>query len=306
VKIIYFGSSAFSVPPLKSILPVVSCIVTRKAKPKGRGYRIEGNEVKAVAAEMDIPVIELDSFRDEAAHQLERYRPDFLVVASFGLIIPRWALKIPSIGPVNIHPSLLPKYRGPSPIQWVLWNGEGETGITFIRMNEKMDQGDLLYQEPMTIHAEDNMVTLSERLASRSGEILPRFIENLSEDKIGKGTAQDEREATYTPIITKEMGKIDWSIGALEVSRQVKALVFWPTAYTYLDEVVLKVFSSTVCDQEKSGEAGLISGVTKEGIVVDTPNGTLLITEVQLESRKRIKAYQFAQGYRSLVGKRLG
>jgi methionyl-tRNA formyltransferase len=306
VRVIYFGSSSFSVPPLKSILPAVSCVVTRKAKPKGRGYQIEVNDVKRIASENNIPIIELDSFKDDTARQLEQYKPDFLVVASFGLIIPKWILDMPSIGPVNIHPSLLPRYRGPSPIQWALWNGERETGITFIKMNEKMDQGDILYQETTVIDTRDDMITLSDSLALRAGEILPHFLENIDREKIDKGTVQEESEATYTPIITKEMGRVDWSLGALEISRQVKALVLWPTAYTYLDGVMLKVFGAWVYNQEAAGEAGLISGVTKEGIVVSTPNGTLLIAEVQLENRKRLKAYQFAQGYRGLVGKKLG
>ena len=306
MRVIYFGSSSFSVPPLKSILPAVACVVTRKAKPKGRGYQIEVNDVKRIASEANIPVIELDSFRDDAARQLEEYESDFLVVASFGLMIPKRVLEMPSIGPVNIHPSLLPRYRGPSPIQWALWNGERETGITFIKMNEKMDQGDILYQETTVIGAQDDMITLSDRLALRAGEMLPHFLKNIGREEIDKGAAQEEGEATYTPIITKEMGKIDWSLGALEISRQVKALVLWPTAYTHLEGVMLKVFSAKVSDQEATGEAGLISGVTKEGIVVSTPNGALLITEVQLENRKRLKAYQFAQGYRGLAGKKLG
>jgi len=303
VRVIYFGSSAFSVPPLKSILPSVSCVVTRKAKPKGRGYQIETNDVKKVASEAGIPVIELDSFKEEAARQVEQYEADFLVVASFGLIVPRWLLDLPSIGPVNIHPSLLPKYRGPSPIQWALWNGEKETGITFIKMNERMDQGDILYQERMEIDPRDDVVTLSDRLASRSGEMLPPFLEGLDRERMEKGIVQDEGEATYTPIITKEMGKIDWGLGALEATRQVKALVLWPTAYTHLDGVMLKIFAATVLDPDASGESGLVAGVTKEGVVVNTPNGTILVTEVQLENRKRMKAYQFAQGYRGLVGK---
>ena len=306
MRVIYFGSSGFSQPPLLSILPSVACVVTRKAKPKGRGYQVETNEVKRVASENNIPVVELDSFKDDAAGQLEQYEPDFFVVASFGLIIPKWALEIPSIGPVNIHPSLLPRYRGPSPIQWALWNGEPETGITFMKMNEKMDQGDILYQETMAIDADDDMVTLSARLASRAGELLPGFLEKMDRDEISKGKVQDDSEATYTPIVTKEMGRVDWTLGALEVSRQVKALVLWPTAYTSLDGVMLKIFGAKVYDQGAAGEAGLISGLTKEGILVSTPNGTLLVSEIQLENRKRLKAYQFAQGYRGLVGKRLG
>lgn len=304
MRIAYFGSSGFSVPPLNSILPKVVCVVTRKAKPKGRGYQIEGNEVRAFAIEKNLPILEIDSFKDQAAEELKDYAPDLLVTASFGLIIPRWVLDLPSIGPINVHPSLLPKYRGPSPIQWALWNGEKETGITFMRMNEKMDEGNILYQETFAIDAEDDMITLSEGLAARVAEVLPSFINDVEKTGMGEGTVQKDEDATYTPIITKEMGKIDWSLGALEISRQVRALTSWPTAYGQLDGRAIKVFHARVYD-EANNEAGLIVNVTKEGILVGTPNGTLLVTEVQMENKKRMSAYQFAQGYRGLVGKKI-
>ncbi len=307
MKIVYFGSSLFSVPPLMAVLPSVSCVVTRRAKPKGRGYHVEANDVKKIASEAGIPLIEIDSFKDEAAGQLRDLKPDFLVVASFGLMIPDWALSIATVGPVNIHPSLLPRYRGPSPIQWALWNGERETGITLIKMNEKMDEGNILHQEIMAIDAGDSMITLSARLAARAGEILPGFLEEMKTKGMMEGVVQSGELATYTPIIAKEMGKIDWSLGALEIIRQIKALVLWPTAYTYLEGKLLKIFDAHIYDDSAvSAEAGIVMEVTKAGFLVGTPNGTLRITEVQLENKKRLSAYQFAQGYRGLVGKRLG
>lgn len=306
MKIVYFGSSGFSVPPLKSVLPNVSCVVTRKAKPKGRGYHLGANEVAKIAVEMGLPLIEIDSFKDEAARQLEEYEPDLLVVASFGLIIPRWVLQIPSVGPLNIHPSLLPKYRGPSPIQWAIWNGEEETGITFIKMNEKMDEGDMLYQERIAIEPGENMPNLSERLSVRSGEVLPSLIEELSATGMDGGIVQNPDEATYTPIITKEMARIDWTLGALEATRQVRALSGGPTAYTYLDGQLLKIFEARIDDPGVVSEPGLVTALTKEGFLVGTPNGSVHVSEVQMENKKRLKACQFSQGYRDLAGKRLG
>jgi methionyl-tRNA formyltransferase len=305
VRVIYFGSSAFSVPVLKSVLPFVTCVVTRKAKPKGRGYKLEANDVKRIALEQRLPLIEIDSFKEDAARQLETCSPDFLVVASFGLIVPRWALDIPSIGPVNVHPSLLPKYRGPSPIQWALWNGEKETGITLIRMNEKMDEGNILFRERMGIEERDNAITLSQKLANRAGEILRGFLEGAARDGLEEGVVQESGAATYTPIITKEMGQIDWTLGALEATRQIRALVQWPTAHTRLDGLLLKVFDADVHDSVALPDAGLITGVSKEGFLVATPNGTVQVREVQIENRKRLTAYQFAQGYRGLVGRKL-
>jgi methionyl-tRNA formyltransferase len=305
MNIVFFGSSSFSLPPLQSVLPYTSCVVTKRAKPKGRGYQIEDNEVKSIAMEKGLPIVEIGSFKDEAARQLEQYTPDLLVVASFGLIIPRWVLDMPSIGPINVHPSLLPQYRGPSPLQWSIWNGEKDTGITLIKMNEKMDEGNILYQEKAEIYPEDNTNTLSVRLARRSGEILQGFIDNIRVNGMEEGLVQKHDDATYTPIITKEMGKIDWSLGALEIMRQIKALVFWPTAFTYLNGLFLKIFEGEVYDPTASAEPGRVIEVIREGIVVGTPNGTLLVKEVQLENKKRMNAYQFAQGYRGLAGKKL-
>ncbi len=305
MRIIFFGSSSFSVPCLKAVLPRTVCVVTKAAKPKGRGYQLEDNEIKKVAAENKIPLIEINSFKEGGADHLGEYEPDLLIVASFGLIIPQRVLDVPSMGPVNVHPSLLPKYRGPSPLQWVIWNGEKETGISLIRMNNRMDEGDILYQERAAIFPGDNAITLSERLADRSGVILHDYVEGVGREGLMEGVVQDGDQATYTPIITKEMGKIDWSLGSLEISRQIRALVFWPTAYTYLDGLLLKIFDAEVYDPAASGEAGQVLAVDREGFLVGTPNGTLRVKEVQMEAKKKMSAYQFAQGYRGLVGKRL-
>jgi methionyl-tRNA formyltransferase len=305
MKVVFFGSSSFSVPPLQAISSMVSCVVTRKTKPKGRGYLLEDTEVKREAMNLRLPVIEIDSFKDEAIKELESSRPDLFVVASFGLIIPQWVLDIPSMGPINIHPSLLPKYRGPSPIQWALWNGDKETGITFIRMNEKMDAGNILYQERTMVEPGDNGIILSERLSKRSAEILTTFLSDIALNGLQEGLAQDHALATFTPILTKEMGKIDWSKSGEEILRQVKALVIWPTAHTFLDGLFLKVFDGAFKESSHgSGEnPGKIIEVTKDGIQVLTGFGIFVIKELQLQNKIRMRAYDFAQGYRWLAGK---
>jgi len=306
MKVVFFGSSSFSVQPLQSISSLVSCVVTRKAKPKGRGYLLEDTEVKREAINLRLPVIEIDSFKDEAVKELESIRPEFFVVASFGLIIPKWVLDIPSMGPINIHPSLLPKYRGPSPIQWALRNGDTVTGITFIRMNEKMDAGNILYQETISIEPDDNAITLSERLSKRSAEILPGFLHETGANGLQEGLAQNHNQATFTPIITKKMGRIDWSKGAEEILRQVRAFVVWPTAYTFLDGLLLKIFAGAFKESDQ-GKEGVIPGtiidVTKDGIQVFTGSGILVIKELQLQNKKRMKAHDFSHGYSGLAGK---
>jgi methionyl-tRNA formyltransferase len=306
MKVVYFGSSSFSITPLQSISKHVSCVVTRKAKPKGRGQFLEDTEVKREAIDLQLPVIEIDSFKDEAIRELETLKPDLFVVASFGLIIPKWILDIPSVGPINIHPSLLPKYRGPSPIQWALLNGDAETGITLIRMNETMDAGNILYQEPMVIESGDNTITLSERLSRRSAEILIDFLHEIDLNGLQEGLAQDHEQATFTPILTKEMGRIDWSKNAGQILRQVRAFAAWPTAYTFLDGLLLKIFDVVVKDSDPGRDdlhPGTIIEATKEGITVQTGSGILVVKELQLQNKKRMRAFEFAQGYRGLADK---
>jgi methionyl-tRNA formyltransferase len=305
MNIVFFGSSGFSVPTLKSIAPQITCVVTKRAKPQGRGYQLESSEVQKVALELNLPLIEIDTFKDEAIKKLPEFKPDLFVVVSFGLIIPRWALDIPSIGAINVHPSLLPAYRGPSPIQWVLMSGETETGITLIKMNEKMDAGRIIYQEHVSIVDEDDAVTLSGRLSKRVSEILPEIIDSVGMQGMVEGAEQKHEDATFAPIITKEMGRIDWHRNAVEIVHQIRALVAWPTAYTFLDGLMLKVFNGQAGKGSESKSPGVILDSNKTGISVATGEGLLVLKEVQLQNRKRMSAYDFARGYRDLVGKGL-
>lgn len=307
MNIVFFGSSGFSVPPLKSIHEHVTCVVTKRSRPKGRGYLLDDNEVKKTALELSLPLIEINSFKDEEAQKIKDYNPELFVVVSFGLIVPRWALYLPAIGPANVHPSLLPLYRGPSPMQWAILNGDEKTGITLIIMNEKMDEGRIMYQEHTFIKKGENMIDLSDRLSVRVAALLPEIIDHIGIQGMMEGTEQKHEDATYTPIITKEMGKVDWSKSAIEIERQVRAFVLWPTAYTFLDGRMMKIFDAEAEEITREGNGqGVVAGITKEGFFVETPKGLLKIREVQLENKKRMRAYDFAQGYRGLAGKTLG
>ncbi len=224
MKLFFFGSSGFSVPALRALRSSISLVVTKKAKPKGRGYLLDDNEVKQAALSADLPLAEIGSFKDDEARLLADQRPDLLVVVSFGLIIPRWFLDVPSAGAINVHPSLLPKYRGPSPMQWAVRNGDAETGITIIAMTERMDAGDILYQEKTAIGPDEDMAVLSDRLSLRAGEILPPVVEKVMAQGMAGAVPQDEGQATYTSMVTKEMGLIDWNAAADEVLRQVRCV----------------------------------------------------------------------------------
>ena len=308
MTVIFFGSSSFSVPALRSIHPLIDCVVTRKTKPKGRGYLLEDNEVKREALSLKIPLVEFESFKDEQAKQVGDLNPDLLVVASFGLIIPKWFLGLPSIGAINIHPSLLPRYRGPAPIQWAIWNGEKETGITFMRMNERMDAGDILHQESLPIGPEEDAEDLSDRLSLRAGEMLPAIIQDARVHGVSRGMPQRDENATYTPMITKEMGRIDWHMSSTEIMRQVRALVTWPTAHAYLENKILKIFKvrfGSYIPASKRGTPGTVLAVLPEGMEIATGEGSLIAIEIQLENRKRMTAVDFARGYKQIVGKQL-
>jgi methionyl-tRNA formyltransferase len=303
MRTIFFGSSGFSVPILRSIARHTICVVTKKARPKGRGYSLDDNEVKKAAEALGLPLIEINSFKDDIVKTLPDYRPNLFVVASFGLIVPKWVLDMPSEGPINVHPSLLPLYRGPSPIQWSILSGDEMTGITLIRMNEKMDEGDVIYQEQVMIREGENFIDLSERLSARVAGILPDIFDYIEIQGMMKGTGQNHEIATYTPIITKEMGIIDWRKSAVAIDRQVRAFVSWPTAYTILDGRMMKIFGAVVEENVEVVAPGLISEITREGMLVDTGRGVLKIQEIQMANKRRMRAYDFAQGYRGLVGK---
>jgi methionyl-tRNA formyltransferase len=302
MKIVFFGSSSFSVPSLESIASHAPWVVTKKAKPKGRGYSLDDNEVKKAAIELDLPLLEIESFKDEAAQKLKELRPELFVVVSFGLMLPNWSLELPAVGAINVHPSLLPKYRGPSPIQWVILNGEERTGITIIKIAEKMDAGNIIYQEEASVNADDNAITLSARLSERTSEILPEMIDNIKLCSLMKGIEQSSEEATYTPIITKDMGKINWSKKGAQIVRQVRAFVLWPTAYTFLNDVLLKIFDAEIGILRRDKLPGTILEKNREGILVATADGSILVKEVQLENKKKVRASDFANGYRGLLG----
>lgn len=306
MNLLFFGSSSFSVPALISLRSSISWVITKKAKPKGRGYLIDDNEVKEAARSCGLPLKEIGSFKDDEARGLSDLSPDLLVVVSFGLIIPRWFLDIPTIGAINVHPSLLPKYRGPSPIQWALWKGEKETGITVIAMTERMDAGGILFQEKIPIRPEEDGAGLSNRLALRAAEILPPIVEKARVDGIGGAIPQDEGQATYTAIVTKQMGRIDWSGSAQEITRQVRAFVLWPTAYTFLDGKMVKIYKVKAPSgaYPEETEPGTIIASSPEGIEVAAGAGSLVIEEIQMENRKKMAASDFARGYRQLLGKR--
>lgn len=303
MNIVFFSTSAFSLPSFRALSGSIRCVITKRARPKGRSYMLEDSEIKKAALQSGIPVIEIDTFKDPLIFQVHDFDPHLFVVVSFGLIIPKKILDIPTIGSINLHPSLLPLYRGPSPIQWALLNGDTQTGITIIKMNEQMDAGDIIYQETVDIDEKENAATLSERLSVRSGEVLPDIIDRIGTEGKITGRQQDHRLATFTPLITKEMGRINWQEGAKKINNRIRAFFLWPVAFTYIDDRLMKIYTGDTDPYTGNALPGTIIDINKKGIFVSTTDGTLIIKELQAENKKRMDAYSFAMGYRNLMGK---
>jgi methionyl-tRNA formyltransferase len=222
-------------------------------------------------------------------------------VVAFGQILSREVLAIPSHGSINLHASLLPQYRGAAPINWALIHGEEITGVTTMLIDEGMDTGPILLQRPIDITPEDTSSSLHDKLSPLGAELLVETIHRLRSDDL-KPLPQDHAKASYAPRLKKDDGLIDWKKSAQEIHNLIRGLIPWPSAYTRLEGKALKIFDSVVIEEEVNGEAGEISGVTQEGIRVITGKGSLLIRDVQLQDRKRMKVSEFIQGHRVQTG----
>ncbi|MCR4694650.1 MAG: methionyl-tRNA formyltransferase [Pseudobutyrivibrio sp.] len=306
MKIVFMGTPDFAVETLKAIYEagheVILC-VTQPDKPKGRGGKMQFPPVKEWAVDHDIPVFQPVKIRaEESVEFLSKYQADVFVVAAFGQILPKVILDMPRLGCVNVHGSLLPKYRGAAPIQWAVIDGEKVSGITTMMMGPGLDDGDMLLKSQVELAADETGGSLFDKLAIEGGKLAVETIEKLDRGQITP-EPQDESQATHVGMIKKEMGNINWSKPAVEIERLIRGLNPWPSAFTYLDGKTLKIWSAQVI--EGKGEPGSIISVDKNGFVVATGHGCLLIRELQLEGKKRMAAGDFLRGYQLAEGTRL-
>jgi methionyl-tRNA formyltransferase len=305
LKIIFMGTSAFAVSSLKALIEKgedVVCVVTQPDRPKGRGREVQQSPVKEVALARHLPLLQPQSVKDaESIAYLRNFSPDLFVVVAFGQILSREVLDIPPHGSINVHASLLPRYRGAAPINWALINGEEMTGVTTMLLDEGMDTGPILLQRLLDIEPEDNVPSLQDKLSLLGSELLMETVGQLKRGEL-KPVPQDHTKASYAPRLKKDDGLIDWRKSAQEIYNLIRGMTPWPTAYTHLEGKALKIFNSVVIEEEVNGEAGEISGVSREGIRVITGKGSLLIRDVQLQDRKRMKVPEFIQGYRVQTG----
>jgi len=310
MRIVFFGTSEFAVESLRQLIASrheVVALVTQPDRKKGRSLKISPPATKVLAATKDMPVYQPDNASSsESVSYLKKLNADLFVVVAFGQILKKEVLEIPKIFAVNLHGSILPRYRGAAPTNWAIINGDKVSGITIIRMNERLDEGDIILKREYAIDPEDTNITLSEKLADMGAKALIEVMDTI-EDKDGKidFTRQDDAKATYAPKLKKESGEIRWNEPALAIDRKVKGLIPWPGAYTRYERKVLKILASEVSTEPAVGNIApgeVIDIVRNKGIVVTTGNANIVIKYLQLEGKKVLDADSFLRGHRISIG----
>lgn len=312
-KIVFMGTPDFAVGALQALLDSkyqVQAVFTQPDKPKGRGGSVQMPPVKELALKAQIPVHQPRRIRDpENLEILKEYQPDAIVVVAFGQIIPEEILNLPPYGCINVHASLLPKYRGAAPIQWAVINGERESGVTTMRMDAGLDTGDMILKERVPLAKDETGGSLFEKLSRVGADLLIRTLEALED-----GTAQLEKQPAESPtpyagMLKKEMGLIDWNRDAASIECLIRGLNPWPSAYTRYRGKMLKIWAAQVENQTGApGDVrpGTVLEVGKKTLKIQTGSGILSVKELQLEGKKRMETDAFLRGVRMEQGELLG
>ena len=304
-RIVFFGTPLFSTPTLENLLrgkDEVVAVVTQPDREKGRGRKIVPSPVKELALLHGIALLQPERVKEEPFHEaLKALKPDLFVVVAYGKILPKSLLMIPRRGAVNVHASLLPRYRGASPISWAILRGEKKTGVTTMMMDEGMDTGAILLQREIPIGEEENAETLHDKLAPLGAELLVETVEKIKAGTIVP-TPQDHSKATHAPPFSKEDGKIDWTREAGEIDRQVRAFYPWPGAFTDWEGRLLKISRGRVREGAVQDRPGRIVWVGSDFIEVVTGRGLFLIEEIQPEGKRRMRVRDFLSGHPIEVG----
>lgn len=300
MNIVFMGTPEFAAYSLKKLIDSrhnVVGVITQPDRPKGRGLKVISSPVKDIAVENNIPCFQPERPKDtEFVSTLRNLKADAIVVVAYGHIISKDILNIPPFGCINIHASLLPKYRGAAPVNWAIINGETRTGITTMFMDEKMDTGDTLLQKEIPLLSAYTAKDLEIRLTLLGAELLIETLKGLKNKSI-KPTPQDHTKATYAPKLKKEDGLIDWRKSSKEIHNLVRGVDPWPGAYTYMGNKLLKIWATEIEKIRHIGSDGEISEVTKNKVVANTGGGSLSLLEVQIEGGKRLSIKDFLQGH---------
>jgi methionyl-tRNA formyltransferase len=304
-RIVFFGTPSFALPTLRGLLEgpdEVVGVVTQPDREKGRGRKIVISPAKKLALQSDLALFQPEKAKEEAFQQaVKGLRPDLFVVVAYGQILPTSVLRIPGQGAINVHASLLPRYRGAAPIAWAILRGERITGVTTMVMDEGMDTGDILLQAEVPIGTEETCETLHDRLARLGAELLSQTIEKMKAGDL-RAVPQDDSKATYAPPLKKEDGHIHWKKEAREIDRQVRAFNPWPGAFTKWGDRLLKIYRGEVRERASVGKSGTAVWVGSDFIEVAAGKDSYLIREVQLEGRKKMTIREFLSGHSIPVG----
>lgn len=308
MNIVFFGSGRFAIKSLEAVVESghkVSLVVTQPDKPKGRHLALSATEVKKKAEELGLKIIQPqnpDSL--ETINALRQIPADLYIVISYGHFLKEPLLQLPKLYPLNVHASLLPKYRGAAPINWAITNGEQETGVSIIRMTEAMDAGDILLEKKIPIEDEDTAITSEEKLGILAADALIEAIK-LIENGSAKFRKQEASAVSFAPKLEKRHGEINWNKSALEIACQIRGLIPWPGAYTYYKGKLLKLWSAQT-REENSANPGEVLEASSGRLAVGTGRGSLEFLELQLEGARRLNAQAFLSGHKVAKGEKLG
>lgn len=309
LKMIFMGTPDLAATVLNSLLEAgyaVSAVVTQPDKPKGRGKALACSPVKELAVEKGIAVLQPERAKDETfIEKLRALQPDIIVVAAYGKLLPKAILDLPKFGCINVHTSLLPDYKGAAPIQWAILNGEEETGVTIMYMDEGCDTGDIISAEKLQIAADETGGGLHDKLAVLGGELLVRTLPSILDGSCSR-TPQEKGVGRYVSIIDKSLGNLDFSRPAAELERYIRGLDPWPCAFTKMDGKMLKLWKAYVIDETVTEKPGTVLAGDKKALRVATGEGILAITELQPEGKRRMKTEEYLNGYTVEAGTMLG
>lgn len=309
MRIIFMGTPEFAVQVLEAIVKAgheVVGVYTQPDKPKGRGKSMQYTPVKEKAVEYNIPVFQPEQVRKpEVVEQMKKLKPEAIVVVAFGQILPETILNLPPLGCINVHASLLPKYRGAAPIQRVIIDGEKESGVTTMYMAKGLDTGDMIEKMVVPIEPKETGGTYHDKLAAAGAQLCLSTLQKLA-DGTAPRIPQDDELSCYAHMLNKSMGELDFQKPAEELERLIRGLNPWPSAYTRLEGKTLKIYEADVIEEEGTAEPGTVTAVDKKSFTVQCNPGALRITSLQLEGKKRMETAAFLLGYRISTGMQLG
>lgn len=306
-KVVFMGTPDFAVPTLRKLIKTqtVVGVVTQPDRPAGRGRQLRPSPIKLLAQENNIPIYQPKSLRKlAAAETLQAWQPDVIVVAAFGQILRPHVLDLPPHGCINVHASLLPRWRGAAPIQSALMAGDAETGVTLMQMDPGLDTGPTYVAEAIPIHADETAATLHDRLSILGGEMLARYLADILAGNIS-AVPQDDSLSTYAPMLEKELGRLDWKRSSVELERHIRAMTPWPGAFTTWNGEVLKILAADIEDKCQDGQPGKVI-LKNDQLIVLCGNGGLALDTIQLAGKRAMQAPDFVRGRQDFVGAVLG